>query len=121
MFPQAQTAFRVDSVASGPMSIIALQGEFDISVQDQLEVEIDRVLDGRPVILAIDLRGVSFMDSSGVHAMIAAGLRCERNGRRFLLIRGGPHIDRLLAACGLDGYFETVAGPDELPEGDLTI
>jgi hypothetical protein len=37
------------------------------------------------------------------------------------VIRGTPAVDRLLTACGLDGYFELVAGPDQLPDGEIVV
>jgi hypothetical protein len=36
------------------------------------------------------------------------------------VIRGAPQIDRLLAVCGLDGYFDMVSELDQLPDGALT-
>jgi anti-anti-sigma factor len=99
--------------------IIALHGELDISARPRLAAEVDQVLTGRPLVLAIDLRGLSFMDSSGIHVMVTAGRRCQQRGQRFFLIRGGPQIDRLLAASGLEGYFETVDDPDQLADGAL--
>ena len=105
MFMDTRSTFRVDALDSGSMSIIALHGELDVSVQQTLMAEIDRVLAKRPVVLAIDLRGLTFMDSSGVHALISTGLRCQEQGQRFFVIRGGGHIDRVLNACGLDGLL----------------
>jgi anti-anti-sigma factor len=103
------------------MAIVAPYGELDISVQQRLTDEIDRVLQRCPMVLAIDLRGVTFMDSSGIHVLICAGRQCERGGQRFFVIRGTPAVDRLLTACGLDGYFELVAGPDQLPDGEIVV
>jgi anti-anti-sigma factor len=98
------------------MSIIAAHGELDISVRGSLSAEIDRVLAERPVVLAIDLRGVTFMDSTGVHALMVTSTQCQERGLRFFVIRGGPQIDRLLSACGVDGWFEVVGSPDQLTE-----
>lgn len=103
------------------MWIIGPQGELDVSVEEALMSEIDRVLAKRPVVLAVDLRGLTFMDSTGVHALISTGLRCQQHGQRFFVIRGGGHIDRVLSACGVDGCFEMVSGPDQLPDGEFTV
>jgi anti-anti-sigma regulatory factor len=65
-------------------------------------------------------QAVGLVDASGVHALITAGRRCEARGRRFTVIRGGRQIDRLLTACGLDGYFDMVSDLDQLPDGELT-
>jgi anti-sigma B factor antagonist len=113
------SGFRVDTVSSGSMVILALYGELDISVQSPLMAEVDRVMQQRPLVLAIDLRGLTSMDSGGVQVLISAGRRSERDGQRFFIIREAPAIDRLLNACGLDGYFELVASPDQLPDGEL--
>jgi anti-anti-sigma factor len=86
-----------------------------------MATEIERVMARRPVVMAVDLRGLSFMDSTGVHALISTGLRCQEQGQRFFVIRGGPHIDRVLTACGVSGCFEMVAGPDQLPDGEIAF
>jgi len=121
MFMGTRSTFRVEALDWGSMSIIAPHGELDVSVQQTLLAEIDRVLAKRPVVLAVDLRGLTFMDSTGVHALISTGLRCQEQGQRFFVIRGGGHIDRVLNACGVDGCFEMVGGPDQLPDGEFTL
>lgn len=120
MVGDSQSSFRVERVRSGATAIIALHGELDICSQPALTAEIDEALSARPSVLAIDLRELGFMDSSGIHVMITAARRCHSRGQRFLVIRGGRQIDRVLAAGGLEGYFETVEGPDQLADGALT-
>jgi anti-anti-sigma factor len=48
----------------------------------------------------LDLRGVTFIDSSGVHAIVDAGARIGQLGHRLLVLRGGPDIDRVFALTG---------------------
>jgi anti-sigma B factor antagonist len=102
------------------MAILAPQGELDLAGVETLLAYVDWLLRGGQLVLAVDLRGLTFMDASGVHALITAGRRCEARGRRFTVIRGGRQIDRLLTACGLDGYFDMVSDLDQLPDGELT-
>lgn len=111
----------MQSVRSGATAIIALHGELDIFAQPALAAQVDEALSTRPALLAIDLRELSFMDSSGIHVMITAARRCHELGQRFLLIRGGRQIERVLAASGLEGYFEIVEGPDQLADGALLV
>jgi anti-sigma B factor antagonist len=103
------------------VAIIALYGELDVAGRDSLASAIDRAMARRPAVLVIDLRGLSFMDSTGVHPLISTGLRCQEHGRRFFVIRGGPRIDRTLTACGVDGCFEIVSGPEALPDGEIVF
>ncbi len=121
MDKDATSGFRVDTISSGSMVILGLFGELDISGQSPLMAEVDRVMQRHPMVLAIDLRGLAFLDSSGVDVLISAGRRCQRDGQRFFVIRGAPAIDRLLNACGLDGHFELVASPDQLSDGELVL
>lgn len=116
MFMDARSTFRVESLDWGPMWVIALHGELDISVRQPLMAEIHEVLANSPAILAIDLRGLSFMDSTGVHALMSTGLHCQEHGQRFFVIRGDKHIDFVLTAGGIDGWFEIVDTPDQLPD-----
>jgi hypothetical protein len=43
----------------------------------------------------LDMRDLAFMDSSGLHAIIKAGLGARRVGRRLVLLRGPVNVDRL--------------------------
>jgi anti-anti-sigma regulatory factor len=48
----------------------------------------------------LDLRDLAFMDSSGVHAIVDASVRSRRAGRRMLLLRGRPGVDRVFTLTG---------------------
>ncbi len=77
MFTDTRSTFRVDALDWRSMAILAPHGELDVSVQQTLLAEMDWLLAKRPVVLAVDLRGLTFMDSSGVHALISTGRRCQ--------------------------------------------
>jgi anti-sigma B factor antagonist len=121
MAMNTSSKFRVEVLNWKAMSIVALYGELDVSVQELVASEVDRVTARGPEVLAIDLRGLSFMDSTGVHALISTGRRCRDDGRRFFVIRGGSQIDRALTACGVEGCFEMVSRPGELPDGETVF
>jgi anti-sigma B factor antagonist len=101
------------------MSIISPHGELDLAGVATLLSHLDWLLQDGQLVIAVDLRGLTFMDASGVHALITAGRRCEAHGRRFTVVRGAKQIDRLLKVCGLEGYFDMVSELDQLPDGEL--
>lgn len=103
------------------MTILAVSGELDLAGAEVVLAYVDQALLHRPLVIAVDLRDLAFMDARGVQALVRAGERCQAGGRRFTVIRGGRHIDTLLEACGLSGYFDMVAELDQLPDGKLTI
>jgi anti-anti-sigma factor len=102
------------------MTILSVHGELDLASGDYLLKQVDDALDEGPLVVAIDLRDLSFMDARGVAALIGAGERCQARDRRFTIIRGGHQVDQLLEACGLSNYFDMVSDLDQLPDGELT-
>ena len=46
------------------------------------------------------------MDSSGVKAIVDASIRARRDGRRLLLLRGPPNVDRVFALTGTSDKVE---------------
>jgi anti-sigma B factor antagonist len=115
MGPSGTPEFRLEAIEQGLVTVLRLTGELDLASGPRLTAEIEPTLTRRPATLAIDLRQLTFMDSSGIHAIIAAERRCRQRGTRFYLIRGSATIERLMAVCGLDRAFPTVSGPEQLP------
>lgn len=120
MVAENPLAFRTEEVATASVSVVSLHGELDIKYESHVNAGLGRALDRRPAVLAADLRGLSFMDSTGVHALLNAERRCRTQDTRFLVIRGSVAVHRVLSVLGLDRLFEIVAGPEHLP-GDSAV
>ena len=74
-------------------------GELDIATTPQLERSLrDAQLEARLVVL--DLRELAFMDCSGLHAIVNAGIRARQGARRLLVLRGPPNVDRVFTLAG---------------------
>jgi anti-sigma B factor antagonist len=56
----------------------------------------------------LDLRALSFMDSSGLRALLAADARAKEAGRRLVLVRGDERVQRVLRITRLDERLEIV-------------
>jgi anti-anti-sigma factor len=54
----------------------------------------------------LDLRELAFMDSSGVHAIVAASSRAREGGRRLVLVRSRPDVDRIFGLTGSSADIE---------------
>jgi anti-anti-sigma factor len=59
----------------------------------------------------LDLRGLVFMDSAGVHTIVNASLRARKDGRRLVLVRGRPEIYRLFTLTGSTAQVD-IGDPD---------
>ena len=51
----------------------------------------------------IDLRGLEFIDSTGIRLLLMAHQRAEQRGDEFCIIRGSERIQRVFALTDLDG------------------
>jgi anti-anti-sigma factor len=93
---------------------VVLAGELDIASTDHLEEELATIEKNTPGTLALDLRGVEFMDSTGLRAVIAADERARSAGRRFVVVRGPGAVERLFSVTQLDQRFEIVDDPESI-------
>jgi anti-sigma B factor antagonist len=94
-------------------AVVRLVGELDLSQADHVSEELARAEATEPAVLVIDLRGVSFMDSTGLRLLLAALRRAEPVGRRLVLVRGQEQVRELFRVARLDDVFELVDDPDE--------
>ena len=101
--------FDVKVVSDGDLAVLVLKGELDFSVAPRAVAALDRTDETRT--LVIDLHGLTFMDSAGVHLLIAARDRCRAAGRTLLVVRGPATVHRALAALQLEREFEFVDEP----------
>ncbi len=60
------TQFDVAVSPTGPAVVLRLAGEFDIAAIQEFERAIEVSMDGSAAQLVVGLRGVRFMDSSGL-------------------------------------------------------
>lgn len=88
-----------DTVGGGRHTL-ALTGELDLGSADKLEEAVRGVCASGGE-LVIDLRKVTFMDSTGLRVLIVAGGLCEENGHELRIIPG-EDIQRILEMTGLD-------------------
>jgi anti-sigma B factor antagonist len=96
---------------AGRTAVIALAGELDLAGAAALERELAGVDAGAVV---VDLRGLGFMDSSGLRALAVAALRAQRAGRRFALVPGAAQVMRVFDITRMRERLEFVTDPGEL-------
>ena len=90
---------------------IVLAGELDISSAPRAEEEIERLESGHPPVLVLDLRGLAFMDSTGLRLIVGADVRAREQGRRLAIVRGPDVVQRIFRVTRLDERLEMVDDP----------
>ena len=101
------TPFSCRRLAAQDAVRIAVVGELDVLTVDRLDRALRRTrFEAETVVL--DLRRMTFMDSSGVHMLRRAAARIRQAGGRLTVVRGPNAIDRLFALVGLDRELHVV-------------
>jgi stage II sporulation protein AA (anti-sigma F factor antagonist) len=78
--------------------VIVVAGEVDLSNAGRLTETLDNAASSNPRALVLDLGGVTFIDSSGLHALLGASGRVPSVRIR----RPSRQVRRLLEVAGLD-------------------
>lgn len=102
-----------DSVSAGRHELV-LSGELDLASADRLKATLEGICSGATGAVTIDLSRVSFIDSTGLHALLAAQKLCEEHGCAFSLTPGPPAVQRLFELTGVLEvlpFQERLAGP----------
>jgi anti-sigma B factor antagonist len=88
-------------LSNGDTSVVIAHGELDFATRDEL-VELLRSIEeiGTSGIV-LDLRGLTFIDSAGLHVLIAAHKRALAGGWSFRLMCGPGAVWRTLSLSGL--------------------
>jgi anti-anti-sigma factor len=85
----------------GTATTIVLEGEWDLAQQRATREAIHAALDRSPDSVVLDLSGVSFIDSSGLHVLVALNKRADSENIRLAIVPGPRPVQRLFEVCGL--------------------
>jgi anti-sigma B factor antagonist len=100
--------FRIDTVERGDSLVLLVQGELDIVSSPVLDETLVRARGTDAASIVVDLRAVSFIDSTGLHVLIKHA-RATAGGPRIRLTKGSPQTERLFELSGALEYLPFVA------------
>jgi anti-anti-sigma factor len=92
---------------------VVLEGELDIATTPRADAEIRRVEQNGARVIVLDLRKLTFMDSTGLRLLVAADARARDAGHRLAIVRGPAAVHRVLEITGLDAKLDVIADPSE--------
>jgi anti-sigma B factor antagonist len=87
--------FRIDVEPSRDAVRVAPIGEHDIATVDKLRAEVDRLRESGFSQLVLDLRGVRFLDSTGLRLVLELDQTAQDAGQRLQIIRGSAVVQRI--------------------------
>ena len=99
-------------------SVLAPPGEIDLATQGYLDLLVDTEWSPDSH-LVIDLTGVRFIDSTGLHWLFSAREKAVRADREMrLIVREGSPPDRLLTIAGVREVFPIYRSLEEAVNND---
>lgn len=106
-----ESAFDLRIVRSDGRTQIAPCGELDIVTTPQLEQAVSEATSEPVSELVLDLRELTFMDSTGLRALAHASLKAEQAGTALSIWRGSRQIERVLEISGLGPLLPLTDAP----------
>lgn len=91
----------VQDVVAGGRHTLVLAGEIDVETAPKLEEAARGIFGGTLQRFVIDLRKVTFLDSSGLAVILKIYNHCREQGAELGLIPGKGQVQRLLELTGV--------------------
>ncbi len=95
----------ISTTKAGVWTVIAVSGEVDLHYTTELRVEIFRHLDDSESVL-LDMAKVSYIDSSGIAAMVQSLTHARSKGVELALVQPAEAVMRILKLTRLDAVFQ---------------
>jgi anti-sigma B factor antagonist len=93
--------------------LVRLSGEVDLSwSQEVRRAVLDALAGGEPV--GVELSAVSYIDSSGIAALVEGFQQARTRGKRFALVAVSDAVRAVLELARLDRVFQLVPSVDSL-------
>jgi anti-anti-sigma factor len=103
-----QCAMRLEQRAG--TATVSFRGDLDLACERAFDAELAKVIQGAPAALHVDLREVTFVDSTGLRLLLELNNRAAREDTDVsLLVSDGP-VKRILSETGLDAVLPVASG-----------
>jgi len=95
-------------------TLASLSGEIDLSTVDDAGERLRDAIGASEGTVAVDLREVSFLDSSGLRLLLQLNQELTDAGRRLVVVQGPRRVARVFELTGAESELDVVAEPAEI-------
>ncbi|MFD0683687.1 STAS domain-containing protein [Actinomadura fibrosa] len=95
--------FDINLMHDDRCTLVRVQGDIDVVSRARFEETLFEVA-GTARIMIVDMRQVTFCDSTGLNAIVAANRRAVQHGAHVALIALPPRVERVFRITGIDKF-----------------
>jgi anti-sigma B factor antagonist len=110
VFPPPEP-LRCEITRRGETVWLHVSGELDLDSADQVEQELSALRAAGSNDLVLDLRGLTFMDSTGLRLVIRWHIAAGENGFGFAIVPGPEVVQRVFRLTGMEGEVGVAEPP----------
>jgi anti-sigma B factor antagonist len=107
--------FRIERSREGRAVVVAPEGDVDLRTAPALREALQAAL-SEASCLVLDLRSVTFMDSSGIRLVVEAQQSTAADGIALAVVPGPEHVQRVFDLSGLTDRLTLVDDPSQAAE-----
>ena len=100
------TALQITTTSQDGSARIELAGELDLATGPDLEQALEAQLAQAVTDLVLDLRGVTFIDSSGLRVVLVASRSASDEGRRLIVVPGDGQVLRVIRLARVEDRLD---------------
>ena len=97
--------FTVEARPDRSRVVLVARGELDLATRPTLENALDDLRRAGWDHILLDVRELSFIDSTGLSLLLATDRNATEHGWTFELTQGGPAVARMLEIVGMSERF----------------
>ena len=103
--PSPADLVRVEAKGDATETAIIVEGELDMSGATEFLARVREAIDTRQGSIAIDARGLTYMDSSGLRSLLLARAAADDAGVAFRISEPSPALRHLIQRTGLQDHL----------------
>jgi anti-sigma B factor antagonist len=90
---------------------VVVRGELDLATCGRLDEQLVQIAGGGAERIVLDLRDLTFMDSTGLSAILRAHSRASEARRTLVVVRGPEAVDRVFWITKTDQVLAMASSP----------
>ncbi len=107
------TELRCEVSRNGSVAWVQPVGELDLDSVHRVEAALEGLRDEGCPEVVLDLRGLTFMDSTGLRLVIRWDTAASADGFRFAIVPGEEVVQRVFRLTGMDEHLMLVDPPPD--------